>query len=85
MCGGVMEKGSRVRMRRGAAWWEPTRGCGELAAGRAPQHRHQPCSISALISQGDGRSSRGRLWFGVERGADEAWGASSSNAFSGVC
>lgn len=38
MCGGVMEKGSGVRMRRGAAGWEPTRRCGELAAGRARQH-----------------------------------------------
>lgn len=85
MCGGMMEKGSRGRMQPGAAWWEPMRHCGRVAAGRARQDRHQAGSISALISQGDGRSSRGRLWFGVERGADDAWGASSSNALSGVC
>lgn len=72
MCSEMVEKGSRGRMQPGAARWEPTRHCGRVAAGRARQHRHQPGSISALISQGDGRSSRGRLWFGVEHGADDA-------------
>lgn len=84
MWGGVMEKGSRGRVRPEAARGSPRVVVVPLAAGRARQHRHQPCSISALISQGDG-SSRGRLWFGVEHGADDAWGASSSNALSGVC
>lgn len=74
---GMMEKGSRGRMRPGAAHTPSRSGWQQEERGSIGASRPTPFSIGALISQGDGSSCRGRLlylerlWFGIERGADE--------------